>query len=172
MSVPESKAELIKAINGNFSLLNKKLESIEPQSAFKPLLEGHVKGTTMSVANLVAYLIGWGELVLHWHEQEANGKIIVFPEEGYKWNELGRLAQKFYGDYKHISDYETLLAYLRENKQQLLALIEHFSNEELYGQPWCGKWTRGRMIQFNTASPYKNASGRLNKLIKRGGLSD
>ncbi|HIE6756534.1 TPA: colibactin self-protection protein ClbS, partial [Escherichia coli] len=45
-------------------------------------------------------------------------------------------------------------------------LIERFSNDELYGKPWYNKWTRGRMIQFNTASPYKNASGRLNKLQK------
>lgn len=53
MAVPSSKEELIKAINSNFSLLNKKLESITPQLAFEPLLEGHAKGTTISVANLV-----------------------------------------------------------------------------------------------------------------------
>ncbi|WP_140395384.1 ClbS/DfsB family four-helix bundle protein, partial [Escherichia coli] len=33
MAVPSSKEELIKAINSNFSLLNKKLESITPQLA-------------------------------------------------------------------------------------------------------------------------------------------
>ncbi|EEY5685660.1 TPA: colibactin self-protection protein ClbS, partial [Escherichia coli] len=120
----------------------------------------------ISVANLVSYLIGWGELVLHWHDQEAKGKTIIFPEEGFKWNELGRLAQKFYRDYEDITEYEVLLARLKENKQQLVALIERFSNDELYGKPWYNKWTRGRMIQFNTASPYKNASGRLNKLQK------
>ncbi|WP_034950721.1 colibactin self-protection protein ClbS [Erwinia oleae] len=166
MAVPESKDELIKAINSNFSLLNKKLESITPQLAFEPLLEGHTKGTTISVANLVSYLIGWGELVLHWHNQEAKGKTIIFPADGYKWNELGRLAQKFYRDYEDITEYEVLLARLKENKQQLVALIERFSNDELYGKPWYNKWTRGRMIQFNTASPYKNASGRINKLKK------
>ncbi|PVW61582.1 colibactin self-protection protein ClbS, partial [Klebsiella pneumoniae] len=50
MAVPSSKEELIRAINSNFSLLNKKLESITPQLAFEPLLEGHAKGTTISVA--------------------------------------------------------------------------------------------------------------------------
>ena len=120
MAVPSSKEELIKAINSNFSLLNKKLESITPQLAFEPLLEGHAKGTTISVANLVSYLIGWGELVLHWHDQEAKGKTIIFPEEGFKWNELGRLAQKFYRDYEDITEYEVLLARLKENKQQLV----------------------------------------------------
>ncbi|MEH2920090.1 colibactin self-protection protein ClbS [Samsonia erythrinae] len=167
MAVPESKDELIKAINSHFALLQKKLGAVLPEQSFEPTMEGHAKGSVMSVAQLVSYLIGWGELVLHWHEQEAKGETINFPEEGYKWNELGRLAQKFYRDYEDIKDYEILLLRLKENKQQLLTLIERFSNEELYGSPWYGKWTRGRMIQFNTSSPYKNASGRLNKLKKQ-----
>ncbi|MGL6020992.1 MAG: ClbS/DfsB family four-helix bundle protein, partial [Gibbsiella quercinecans] len=58
-----------------------------------------------------------------------------------------------------------------DNKRQIIALIDGFSDEALYGQPWYGKWTRGRMIQFNTASPYKNASGRLNALRKSGLLA-
>lgn len=55
MAVPSSKEELIKVINSIFSLLHKKLESITPQIAFKPLLEEHI-----SMVNLVSYLIGWG----------------------------------------------------------------------------------------------------------------
>ncbi len=103
MAVPSSKEELIKVINSIFSLLHKKLESITPQIAFKPLLEEHTKGTTISMVNLVSYLIGWGELVLHWRNQEGKGETIIFPENGYKWNELGRLAQKFYRNYEEIT---------------------------------------------------------------------
>lgn len=44
---------------------------------------------------------------------------------------MGRLAQKFYRDYEDITEYEVLLARLKENKQQLVALIERFSNDEL-----------------------------------------
>jgi hypothetical protein len=47
---------------------------------------------------------------------------------------------------------------LEENQQQLVSLVNGFSDDELYHQLWYGKWTRGRMIQFNSASPYKNAS--------------
>ena len=82
MAVPSSKEELIKAINSNFSLLNKKLESITPQLAFEPMLEGHAKGTTISVENLVSYLIDWGELVLHWHNQEEKEKLLFFLRNG------------------------------------------------------------------------------------------
>ncbi|EQB9714967.1 ClbS/DfsB family four-helix bundle protein, partial [Yersinia enterocolitica] len=33
------------------------------------------------------------------------------------------------------------------------------------------KWTMGRMIQFNTASPYANARGRLRKWLKTKDMS-
>ncbi len=45
-------------------------------------------------------------------------------------------------------------------------LVESYSDEALYQQQWYGKWTRGRMIQFNTASPWNNAASRLNALLK------
>ncbi|MFX4153989.1 ClbS/DfsB family four-helix bundle protein [Aliarcobacter butzleri] len=63
----------------------------------------------------------------------VNKEEVDFPETGYKWNQLGKLAQKFYEDYK-IS--------------------------------WHEKWTLGRMIQFNTSSPYANAKARIRKWKK------
>ncbi|OCG20196.1 hypothetical protein A9G22_10615 [Gilliamella sp. App2-1] len=166
MAIPESKSELIEAINKNYASLVKKLAAVPAQRVFQPIMEGHVKGTTMSVAQLVSYLIGWGELVLSWHVKEANGNEIVFPEVGFKWNEMGKLAQKFYLDYQDITDYKVLLQRLENNKNEIIKLIEGFSDDDLYGVGWCEKYTRGRMIQLNTASPYKNATGRLATLLK------
>ncbi|GAA4999429.1 ClbS/DfsB family four-helix bundle protein [Acinetobacter puyangensis] len=168
MAVPEKKQQLLLAIDKNFNLLMKKLRQVPPQYAFLQELEGHAKNTRMSVAQLVSYLIGWGELVLSWHEKERQGIHIDFPETGYQWNQLGLLAQKFYQDYADITDYEGLLQKLQQNKDALVALIESFDDQQLYMQTWYGKWTRGRMIQFNTASPYKNAVARLNVWFKHG----
>jgi hypothetical protein len=39
---------------------------------------------------------------------------IDFPAKGFKWNELGKLAQKYYADYQHITSWPTLLAMLEE----------------------------------------------------------
>lgn len=166
MAVPQSKDQLLAAMQKSARALNSKLARVPEDQAFLPLLEGHSKGSQMSAANLVSYLLGWGEQVLTWHQQEANGETIDFPARGFKWNELGRLAQKFYADYAEIKDWHVLCERLRQNHQQLLALIERYSDEELYHQPWYGKWTRGRMIQFNSVSPYANASARLNTLLK------
>ncbi|KFF62563.1 ClbS/DfsB family four-helix bundle protein [Pectobacterium brasiliense] len=161
MAVPESKEALIKAINSQFALLMKRIEAVPVDRAFSPEMAGHAQGTQMSAANLVAYLLGWGNLVLKWHQQEEQGKAIDFPETGYQWNQLGLLAQKFYQDFAHITDWSELVARLVANKLALIALVERYTDAQLYGECWYGKWTRGRMIQFNTASPYKNAAGRL-----------
>ncbi len=50
----------------------------------------------MSPADLVAYLIEWNNLVLKWLDRDDRGEPVDFPGAGFKWNELGLLAQKFY----------------------------------------------------------------------------
>ncbi|MGF6172195.1 ClbS/DfsB family four-helix bundle protein [Ensifer sp. 4252] len=170
MAVPQTKAELLNAIEMEFAKLERELDSIAPERFAEPSIEGHAKGTMMSVGDLVAYLIGWGELVVKWIEQDEQGLPVDFPETGYKWNELGRLAQKFYSDYRALSPAERL-SRLAASKETLVALIEARDDQALCGQAWYGKWPLGRMIQFNTSSPYANARGRLRKWKKIGGTA-
>lgn len=165
MAIPQNKAELLRAIEASFGKLLAELGAVPADQVAVPGMEGHAKGTRMSVTDLVAYLVGWNELVLKWLELDAARQPIPFPEAGFKWNELGRLAQKFYGDYAELP-YPQLVARLGDAKGRIVAAIEARSEAELYGRPWHGKWTMGRMIQFNTASPYDNAFGRLRKRRK------
>ncbi len=166
MAVPQNKNELLNAINVNFEKLLKDLHAVPLSLALTPSMEGHVKGTEMSPANLVSYLLGWNELVLRWLERDAAGETVDFPETGFRWNELGRLAQKFYGDYDGVP-YRQLVDRLAMAKARIVATIEARSEAELYGRAWYGgKWSMGRMIQFNMASPYANASRRLRKWLR------
>ncbi|WP_406625322.1 ClbS/DfsB family four-helix bundle protein [Acidovorax sp. SDU_ACID1] len=160
MAVPQSKAELLHTIDTQFGKLKEALHAIPPEQVYTPGMEGHAKGTQMSPANLVAYLLGWNELVLKWLQRDADGQSIDFPETGFKWNELGRLAQKFYRDYE-VLPWPQLLDRLTAAKAAIVARIEASDDAALYGRPWYGKWTQGRMIQFNTASPYANVRNRL-----------
>ena len=166
MPVPKDKNELILAIESSYSKLKKDLNSVPNEMAKKKELDGHAKGTKMSVSDLVAYLIGWSELVLKWNRKKENGENVEFPEKGYKWNELGKLAQKFYSDYENL-DYPTLLKKLDKNVGKILELINANNNADLYEIPWYEKWTKGKMIQLNTSSPYKNARSRVRKWKKQ-----
>lgn len=162
MAVPANKSELQTAIKSNFEKLRKELVGIPLDKTTEKRLDGHAKDTVMSLNNLLSYLIGWGELVLKWIDKKDHHEAVDFPETGYKWNELGKLAQKFYQDYEK-EDFIDLQERLKNTVGKILELIEAKSNEELYEVVWYEKWTLGRMIQFNTASPYTNARGRIRK---------
>lgn len=166
MSVPASKPQLIEAITSSFGKLLSALDEVPPELVEECSLEGHAKGTRMSVANLVAYLVGWNELVLTWLERDASGQPIDFPDTGFKWNELGRLAQRFYQDYEAVP-YPELLERFQAANRSLLAAVASRDDAELYGRAWYRQWTMGRMIQFNSASPYANARARLRRWLKQ-----
>lgn len=165
MTVPTSKAELLAAITTTFNRLMDDLVAVPPDRARDTTMNGHVDGTTMSPADLVAYLIGWNELVLKWLDHDDRHESVEYPEVGFKWNQLGLLAQKFYADHRALGWHE-LLTRLAEAKTKLEATITARSEEELYGAAWYGKWTKGRMIQFNTSSPYANARIRIRAWLK------
>ncbi|MBU8543502.1 ClbS/DfsB family four-helix bundle protein [Roseomonas sp. CGMCC 1.13459] len=160
MAVPTSKVELLAAITTTFEKLMADLAKVRPDRAGEATMKGHADGTTMSPADLVAYLIGWNELVLKWLDRDDRDEPVDYPEAGFKWNQLGVLAQKFYADYNAMPWHE-LLARLEDAKAGLIATITVRSDEELYGSAWYGKWTKGRMIQFNTSSAYANARARI-----------
>lgn len=170
MAVPSSKIELIKAISENYGKLKKELTTIPLEIVYDKSLDGHAQFTKMSVHNLVSYLLGWGQIVVKWIETKDDINKIEFPETGFKWNQLGALAQKFYKDFSD-NTYEDVIDQLDNVHKRILHEIDKMTNEELYRYEWYGKWTLGRMIQFNTASPYTNAKGRVLKWKKAGGIN-
>jgi len=134
MAIPKDKTELLAAIEDTFNKLEKDLVDIPVELTKIAALEGHKKNTQMSVCNLVSYLIGWGELVIKWHKLSVNNKPIDFPETGFKWTELGDLAQKFYADYED-DNYPTLLIKLRRVVAKIKKIIVGLNNEALYTVP-------------------------------------
>lgn len=165
MAVPANKAELLHAVVDGYDKLARELVRVPLDLARTQTMPGHAAGTMMSPADLVAYLVGWNELVLSWHEDRAIGIEPAFPAEGFAWNQLGDLAAKFYTDYQDLP-WPELLARFETAKNGILDLIHGLSDEELYGDPWYGKHTAGRMIQFNTSSPYANARRRIRAWLR------
>jgi hypothetical protein len=165
MAIPANKDELIFAIQHDYNKLEAELKSIPVELSHLKELEAHKKNQLMSVHNLVAYLVGWGHLVIKWNERRSANLHLDFPETGYKWNQLGLLAQKFYADYKD-EDFVPLQSNLRSTVNSLLEIVDGKSNHELYEIPWYEGYTLGRMIQLNSSSPYKNAHARIRKWKK------
>lgn len=165
MGIPSNKSELTSAIIENYSKLLNDIVLIPKDKIKIKNLTGHQKNTKMSIHNLISYLVGWGELVIKWHQTNMNSNQSDLPELGFKWNELGLLANKFYIDYQDI-EFSELLIQLENTKSTILDIIKDETNDYLYHQPWYKHYPFGRMIQLNTSSPYKNARIRIRKWIK------
>lgn len=171
MSVPHSKAELLSAIDHNYAALMTDLRRVPAARAREASLPGHVDGTWMSPADLVSYLVGWNELVLSWFAERARGLEPELPAPGLRWNQLGQLAQRFYADYAEL-DWAQLLERFASAEQAIVELVTARSDAELYGHAWYRSYTAGRMIQFNSSSPYANARRRIRRWLREVGLRD
>ncbi|ADZ91677.1 ClbS/DfsB family four-helix bundle protein [Marinomonas mediterranea] len=169
-SIPASKKELESAIQDMFMKLMKDYRDI-PISLSRDLgVEGNIKGTSISVCDTLAYLIGWGKLVVKWCDHYNDNQAIDFPETGFKWNQLGLLAQHFHIEYKNWK-YNDLLEEFEEVISTILAIISRLSDDELYGDDWYENYTLGRMIQFNTSSPMKNIRTKVRRFRKQNALA-
>ena len=169
MAIPRDRAELLRAITEEYAKLARDLARVPESRSREASLPGHRAGTTMSPADLVAYLVGWNELVLSWHEQRERGVDPAMPAEGYGWNQLGELAERFARDRAAVS-WPELLARLERAKSAIVALVERLDDGTLYGAPWYRGYTAGRMIQLNTSSPYANARRRLRAWLREQGI--
>ncbi|UNB51766.1 ClbS/DfsB family four-helix bundle protein [Mycolicibacterium sp. YH-1] len=169
LAVPSSKEELVHAITGEYDKLVRDLARVPAEQVRERSLPGHKANTLMSPADLLAYLLGWSELILTWHEQRDAGIEPSFPASGYNWNQLGDLAQQFYRDYASLS-WTELLDRFNAAESRVLSLVLKMSDEDLYGKPWYGKYTAGRMIQLNTSSPYANARRRIRSWLRENNL--
>lgn len=94
-SIPQNKSELILAIQDAQAKLMADYNNISEQHARTVGVEGNIKDTHISVCDTLAYLLGWGQLVLKWNALKNSNQNVDFPETGYQWNELGKLAQRF-----------------------------------------------------------------------------
>jgi hypothetical protein len=164
-SIPKNKAELQQAITVAFDKLLTDYSTIPAEISRETGVVGNVKGSSISVSDTVAYLIGWGKLVLKWYDLKSKNQPVDFPETGYKWNELGLLAQSFQLQYQEWP-YEKLLEEFKVTTANILALIASLDDQTLYGEPWFEKYTLGKMIQFNTSSPMMNMRAKVRKFKK------
>ena len=102
----KSKQELINEISSRAKLFSD--EFCDIQEADKDKL---IDGVDRTPAQIVAYQLGWLNLILDWERQEQQGITVVTPHAGYKWNNLGELYESFYKEYENYSLQKLLRAY-------------------------------------------------------------
>jgi hypothetical protein len=165
MSIPSNKIELLEQICFELERLQKTVQNIPFDAYHLVLIQGHKKDSLINLHQLLSYLIGWSQLVLIWKDASDKDIEIEMPTKGFKWNELGKLAEKFYADYSAIDSSQLLKKY-EEQIHAIIGIINNERNETLYEKKWYKEHTLGRMIQLNTSSPMKNAILKIRKFKK------
>lgn len=163
MPAPTTKEALRTLVQNEYAKLVEEVELVPTALAREPELEGGV-----SVADLIAYQIGWGRLLLGWYEAGKQGRAPILPAEGFKWNKLGDLARHFYMVYEDVSITD-LLTEFKEVVDGILAMIEENQEAALFTPglyPWMGRWHLAKFVAVNASSPYKSARAKMRKWRK------
>ncbi len=168
-SIAENKSELKDGLVNISDKIFEDYKSIPAELSRVCSVEGNVKGTVISICDTLAYLVGWGKLVVKWHLLKSNGKDVDFPETGFNWNQLGALATRFHEEYKDWNLADLIVEYER-TINQIISIIDQTSDADLYGKTWYRKYSLGRMIQFNTVSPMKNMRTKIRRFKKVQGI--
>ncbi len=127
------------------------------------------------IAHIIAYQIGWGQLLISWYEAGVQQKKIIMPGEGFStWN-YSALAERFRQKY-HLDGAIQQIALLDQTVHAILVFVE---KEYQSGQldktgvwDWCtlpsGKmWPLSKWVQVNTVAPYKRAASSIKKFLSR-----
>lgn len=134
-----------------------------------------IDGVDRTPVQMIAYQLGWLNLLLQWEEQEQQGNTVVTPHPDYKWNNLGGLYESFYRQYETYSLQE-LCTMFKEMVQKINNLTEHYEDTELF-QPGSRKWASStpsnwavwKWIHTNTVAPFKSFRSKIRKWKKLNG---
>ncbi len=168
MPLPTSKDELLKNLYDAYEKLDSEFTAVSPDTEREPGIAGEI-----SCCDIVAYQIGWANLLLGWDESELKGKLPAMPASGFKWNQLGELAKSFYAK-ESTKTLQQLRVEFRLVHKRLVIWIESLSEQELFEihqRQWTGeKWTMVKWIQVNTIAPYRSARTKVRRWKKEHGI--
>lgn len=161
--------QLISAYN-KLSETTKKM----PASLIDKEIVTQFEKNTVSVTNVLSYLIGWINLLVSWYEKGKQHKSFIMPGEGFSKWEYEKIAHHFYSKYEENSLDNQLLS-LKIITQKIISIVEiesHSENIDRLGVwHWCtlksGKqWPLKKWIVINSLSPYKRALTRIKATLR------
>ncbi len=162
-----NKLELIEAIKDNSKLFIEEYSNIEESSINKV-----DKEIGYSPYQMLAFCIGWMDLVLSWENEEQKGINETPLATEWKWNDLDWLYKIFYDKYNNYSLNE-LVDNFNQKVDGIIELINNLSDEELFTdgkRNWAktnGKvFSVCRLVHLNTVANFKNFRGKNRKWKK------
>jgi hypothetical protein len=175
MPRPAAKPELLIAANTQFDKLFALIDTMpksEQTAAFsfdtdKAGKEAHWK-RDKNIRDVLVHLYEWHQLLLNWVRANRHGDDKPFLPEPYTWKSYGNMNVGFWEKHQSTS-YEQSREMLKESHKEVAALIDTFSDEELFTKKhfsWTGGTTLGSYCVSATSSHYDWAMKKIKTQIK------
>ena len=176
MARATTKTDLVIAANEQFDKLWKLIDSMsdEQQTAIfsdemaKAGKEAHWS-RDKNLRDVLVHLYEWHQLLSNWIKSNCKGEAKPFLPEPYNWKTYPAMNVEFWKKHQNTSLINAKKM-LRESHKEVLALIETFSNDELFAKKyvtWTGTSTLGAYCVSVTASHYDWAIKKLKLHIKK-----
>lgn len=149
-----SKEELIAVIQKTYQLFDREFDEVPEEK-----INIRIEAVDKTPQELLAYQLGWLNLIMGWEADELAGKEVITPSPNYKWNQLGALYQHFYVEFSGYSLNE-LRNLFKKSVEMWCGWISQLSDEELF-VPNVRKWTvtkanwpMWKWIHINSVAPF------------------
>ncbi len=163
MARATTKADLVTSANRQFEKMWKLIDTMSDEqqnSTFGKEMATAGKEAHWSrdknLRDILVHLYEWHLLLLNWIKVNSSGEHKPFLPEPYNWKTYPTMNVEFWK--KHQSTPLTeAKAKLKESHKDVMALIETFSNEQLFAKgvfDWTGTSTLGAYCVSATASHY------------------
>ena len=163
----DSKVALIAAIQNSYQLFDGEFDDVPEEKK-----NVRIKEIDRTPQEMLAYQIGWLNLIMGWERDELNGKEVVTPSHEYKWNQLGMLYQSFYAEYNGYSLRE-LRSIFKKSVEAWCDWIDKLSEEELFipnVRKWTvtnANWPMWKWLHINSVAPFKSFRTKIRKWKKK-----
>lgn len=121
-----------------------------------------------NIRDVLVHLYEWHQLLLKWVNQNQAGKAITFLPAPYNWKTYPEMNVGFWRKHQQTS-YEDSIKMLQESHDEVMKVIENFSNEELFTKKyfsWTGTTSLGSYCVSATSSHYDWAMKKIKKYKK------
>ncbi|MGL4848030.1 MAG: ClbS/DfsB family four-helix bundle protein [Clostridium sp.] len=137
-----------------------------------------IGGVDRTPAQMIAYQLGWMNLIIDWEKREQEGEEVITPTSNYKWNNLGGLYEEFYKQYKENSLEELCIEFVK-TEERIIELINTYADIELFeqgGRMWSSStpsnWPIWKWIHINTVAPFKSFRTKIRRWKKLSNIEE
>ncbi|UTC57062.1 ClbS/DfsB family four-helix bundle protein [Treponema sp. OMZ 305] len=166
MPRPTSKSDLIQAANDQFAKLWTLIGEMSDEEKSADIVPNE---RDKNVRDVLVHLYEWHCLLLNWIQTNTNGKPAPFLPAPYNWKTYPQMNVAFWEKHQNTS-YTDAEAMLKKTHKEVMAIIETFSNEDLFSKgafDWTGTTTLGSYCVSATSSHYDWAIKDIKKALKK-----